>query len=156
LKHKNIIYFISGITFGYLAWYFLLNIYKLNPNSEAIFNQHIVKTKTNLLSKIESPRLVIFSGSNSMYGFNAKKIEQELGISTVNCGIHAGLSLDFLLWLTEHHFSSGDTIIMPLEYNLYNYDPYKLTRTQVNIVHGFYPKYLDQLPMVQRIKFYLS
>ena len=155
-KFQTFLYFIGGSALGFLIWSYTLFLTEKNPCSEAVFNQHIIENKISILKQAKKNKIVILSGSNALFGFNAKTIEKDLKIQTINCGIHAGFNLDFLLWLTNSYFTEGDIVIMPLEYNIYKQNISKPSRSMVNIVHGYYPKYKEKLSFIERMKFSLT
>lgn len=79
-----------------------------------------INKKEMLLSDIkEKQRIIVVSGSNSLFGFDTKLIEEHTGIKAFNFGMHAGLDMDFLRFETEKVIRKGDIVIMPLEYSYY-------------------------------------
>ena len=79
-----------------------------------------INKKEMLLSDIkEKKRIVVISGSNSLFGLDTKRIEEDTGIKAFNFGMHAGLDMDFLRFESEKVIRKGDIVIMPLEYSYY-------------------------------------
>jgi hypothetical protein len=68
---------------------------------------------------IKEPKLIVTSGSNGLYGVGADRIEEELGVPTVNMAVNAGLGLKYILRQTQSVVQSGDWILAPLEYGFY-------------------------------------
>lgn len=90
------------------------------PNSkDPIIISEWYRHKEQVAEKLPSPRFVIVSGSNGLYGIRAARIEAKTGISTVNFGTHAGLATDYILKRAKEILRPGDTAILALEYELY-------------------------------------
>lgn len=82
-----------------------------------IYGEKILKT--HLAKKITSPKLIVISGSNALYGINSELISKKIHRPVVNMGIHAGLPLDWLFTLAETVAKPGDILILPLEWEYY-------------------------------------
>ncbi|AGY56714.1 hypothetical protein [Gloeobacter kilaueensis] len=67
-------------------------------------------------------RLVIVSGSNASFGVSCRQIQERTGVDCVNGGMHAGLATDYLLRRARRFLHSGDTVLLPLEYEMYTFD----------------------------------
>jgi hypothetical protein len=79
----------------------------------------MIVVKEYLCSRIKSPKIIILSGSNGLYNIDAKKVEEELKIPCINFGLHAGMSLDWLLDIGRKIVQPGDVLILPLEQAYY-------------------------------------
>ncbi|ARV60972.1 hypothetical protein BZZ01_22215 [Nostocales cyanobacterium HT-58-2] len=77
------------------------------------------KIKLDFANSINTPKLVITSGSNSLYGISSKIITDETGITTVNSAIYIGFGIDYILHRAKLILKPGDTVLLPLEYDLY-------------------------------------
>lgn len=150
------LYFPLGVIFTYFIWQTILDNYKGTDSSLGIFNHHIVSSKIDVLKKTPSPRLIILAGSNATFGLSAETIQRELDIPCVNFGTNAGFNVDFMTHIVKPHLKSGDILLMPLEYNLYDYRPYEMSRTLVNYIFKAYPDYISNLNFFIRTKLYLS
>lgn len=60
--------------------------------------------------------IVLLGGSNVIYGFDSKAIEDSLKINTINDGFHAGLGMKFILENCSHRLISGDILVVCPEY----------------------------------------
>jgi hypothetical protein len=78
------------------------------------------KEKMALDAPLDRPKILIISGSNSLFGLSAKTISQETGLTTINLGSHAGLGGAYILSRTEKLIRKGDIVILPLEYEFYS------------------------------------
>jgi hypothetical protein len=94
---------------------------------------------------ITEPKTIIVSGSNSLFGFDSKTLEDKIGRPVVNLAGHAGLSLDFHIKMAEKFAKPGDLIVMPLELSYYAARP-DLTAWQVANMSSWGAKYMDWSP----------
>jgi hypothetical protein len=72
--------------------------------------------KDDLLRKTQSPRIVLLGGSNLAFGVCSKAIRDSLHITTINCGLHAGLGLKFMLDRADPFLREGDIVVLFPEY----------------------------------------
>jgi hypothetical protein len=72
--------------------------------------------KDFLLRYTKSPRLIIDSGSNSVYGINSNRLEKELGLLTINLADNGSYPLREKLYRLEKFAHSGDVILLPIEW----------------------------------------
>jgi len=105
---------LTGFVFHLLLFYINLGF----PNRSAQNYAGWFRVKDEYASSINSPKLMIISGSNTLFGVNTEKIENELHLPTVNYGVAAGLNF-YILHRALPHLHSGDTVILPLEYRFY-------------------------------------
>jgi hypothetical protein len=119
---KFCILFVFGTIISAAGWvglvYFQLGV----PTESTRWIYELVSKKNYYASKIDTPKIIIASGSNSLFGVSARKIENELKIPAINTAVHAGLELEYILHQVKGIAKSGDIIILPLEYEHYNYD----------------------------------
>ena len=71
------------------------------------------------LNSLDSNRVILVGGSNLAFGINSKLIEEKLPVKVANLGLHAGLSLTFMLNQAAHLMKKGDVIVLIPEYPLY-------------------------------------
>ena len=74
--------------------------------------------KIELLENHDEPHLIIVGGSNIIFGIDSEILEEEIGLPTINAGLHAGLGLQFFLDIAEEYARPGDVIILVPEYPL--------------------------------------
>ncbi len=81
--------------------------------------------KENHLNSLDSNRLILVGGSNLAFGIDSRLMEKKLSKQVANLGLHAGLSLPFMLNEASHLMKTGDVVVLNLEYPLYldNFDP---------------------------------
>ena len=119
-----------------------------------IRNEKILKT--SLAEKISQPKILIVSGSNSLFGIESPVIEQLTCFPVVNMALHAGLPLDWILDYAESNAVAGDVVVLPLEwlYYLRNFEyPSEWWMTQAV---SWDPSYFDSLGVIRKIKFISS
>lgn len=76
-------------------------------------------SKKQYAESINSQKLLIISGSSTLFGVSAETIEHECKIPTVNMGSHAGLGLKYILYNAKKVINEGDIVLLPLEYDEY-------------------------------------
>lgn len=74
--------------------------------------------KIKLLEEHDEPSLILIGGSNLIFGMDSSILEQEIGLPTINTGLHAGLGLQFFLDMAEKYARPGDVILLSPEYPL--------------------------------------
>jgi hypothetical protein len=70
------------------------------------------------LDSTASPRLILVGGSSCAFGIDSKTLEQQVGLPTVNMGLHARLGRDFMLNEVQDRVRPGDVVVVSLEYEL--------------------------------------
>lgn len=81
--------------------------------------KNTIEKKELLSDSTPGPRIVIISGSNSLFGISGDVIEQKTGMKVVNLALHASLDIDYLAYILRRNIRSGDIVIAPLEYEYY-------------------------------------
>lgn len=102
-----------GIFFGLVYW-------QLGAPTVMSFWSHDLNTRKQArAASIHEPKLLIVGGSGALFGINARRLEAELGVPTVNLGTHAVLQTAYILNLGRKAARPGDTVLLALEYELY-------------------------------------
>lgn len=101
--------------------------------------------KENRLNSIDSNRLILVGGSNLAFGLNGELMEQMLPINVANLGMHAGLSLKFMINQVSSLIKSGDIVILNLEYPLY-LDDFEPDIDLIQFTQEIYPKAEEYYP----------
>lgn len=77
--------------------------------------------KLNRLRTTESPRLILVGGSNVAFGIDSKMLSDSLKMNPINFGLHAGLSLRYVMRDVIRYSRPNDLIILLPEYeSFYN------------------------------------
>lgn len=110
------------------------------------------KSIAQLLSK-RGAKIVFLSGSNSLFGINAEKIEKKTGIPILNYASHAGLS-SYIFYDAKRILKKGDTVFLPLEYSFYmeSEEIDSLPTTLVEYTISYDNDYYKQLPIKSKLK----
>ena len=75
--------------------------------------------KLNRLRTTESPRLILVGGSNVAFGVDSKMLADSLKMNPVNFGLHAGLSLRYIMRDVIRYSRPNDLIILMPEYEFF-------------------------------------
>lgn len=114
--------------------------------------------KQFLLQHTKGKRLIIDSGSNSLFGINSKMLEKELGFLTINLADNAGYPLKNKLLRIEKYSHKGDIILLPLEWQYYTYK--KIPDVFLNNLMGnlsfyyFKDSFNEELKLIQKTPIY--
>jgi hypothetical protein len=117
--------FIAGLgagllfIFGLTAIAFYLNLGVPSDGSRWAFE--VNQKKQRLAEQTNTPKLLIVGGSATLFGIKAGEIEKQTGLRTINMGTHAALGTAYILHLVQEAAKPGDTVLLVLEYELYNY-----------------------------------
>lgn len=75
-----------------------------------------------LLEKIESPKVVVTSGSNAYVGLDAAVLEDYFKVPVINLADVGAYPIYARMRAVEHYLKAGDTLVLPLEFVLYTRD----------------------------------
>lgn len=104
-----------------------------SPTESSRWSYEIYQIKSEIAESLDSPKIVIVSGSNSLFGISCKMIYDETGFNCVNGGTHAGLGTHYILEASKKWLNSEDMVILPLEYSSY-YDDGKFSDLLIDYV----------------------
>lgn len=113
-----------------------------------------IGAKTERGLAIDSPKLVIASGSNAIDGIDIAALAQSLSIRGFNFGLSASFGPGFQTFEAAKILRPGDAVLMPLEYLAYDY-----SRPQDSLVDAVYAcgrDYWDSLDWRQRLFFVMA
>ena len=105
--------------------------------------------KEDLLGKSPAPRIILFGGSNGIYGVSMRRISEETGWRTVNYAISASMELDYRIHGAKKFLKPGDVVILALEYQYYNPPSNNPTNTAVILERD--RGYFLQLPIWEKL-----
>lgn len=114
-------FFIKSVIFLLLiasvVFYFSANFKrKYDPKTDYLAT---LIDKEARLNSLDSNRLIFVGGSNLAFGVNSALIESKLPLKVANLGLHAGLSLAFMINEVSLLMKKGDRIVLIPEYPLY-------------------------------------
>lgn len=112
--------------------------------------------KQELLAEHQHQNKIIFAGgSSAFFGIDSQEVERQLGIPTLNLGLHIGRPVHFVLNEMVPYLTRGDIVVLPLEYEHYREaTPY--TDWFTNQIMSWHPEYFWQLNMTEKLKFVRS
>lgn len=106
-----------------LAGYIFLSAFKGQYGKQVSAEWWLVNTyqfKDIVSSQIKNNKLMIVSGSNSLFSIDSEIIEKKTGLPVVNLATHAGLDLNYHYFVIKKYMKKGDVVVMPLEYSYYS------------------------------------
>ena len=133
-----------------IIYYFYFPITK-----ELIWINNLLIEKETLASDIKGNKLVFGGGSGTLYGVRTQDIQDELGITSINLAVHAGLDIDYYLHRLKKSLKKGDIVILPLEYAHFIYDG-QIVETTVDYMMKYDRSYLNTLNFTKKIKYISS
>ncbi|MEM9157906.1 MAG: hypothetical protein AAGB46_02565 [Verrucomicrobiota bacterium] len=115
----------------------------------AILKEEILKRD------VSDNRILIYSGSNSIYGIDSEKLTEASGREVFNMSLHAGLPMEYLVWQIMKQAKAGDTLLMPLEYDYYT-DTEGFEEWFTHAVMCWEQDYYEELSLYQKFEFMSS
>ncbi|WP_252107290.1 MULTISPECIES: hypothetical protein [unclassified Halomonas] len=114
-----------------------------HPNNAWI--EQAISYKQTIAKALDSPKIVVVAGSSAMFGIESEALEAAYRRPVVNLGVNAGISLPAILASAEPIIQSGDLVLLPLEYPLYNQDE----PISSSLIHwaNSHPETFIQLPL---------
>lgn len=151
-----LLFFCSAISF-LSAQYYLFFSYQFGVPNEAqywIGEEQVLKN--HLAANTIGKKILIASGSNSLFGVDSEKISKIVERPVVNMAIYAGIPIDGIFNQVEKVAKSGDLIVMPLEWEYYasNFD--KPSSIWINEIFSWNHDYFEDLPSYRKIFFISS
>ena len=152
---------------GFTAWFFSLTVslfvlylaafyYQLGAQVKAEWwIKDVLTFKTHRAESVPSPKIIIASGSNSLFGIDSEELQKITAYPVVNLATHASLQVDFWYYRIIDHLGPGDIVVLPLEFSNYARDTYSDWFVNNMLAWG-YEDYLARIPLFELIKFMLS
>lgn len=132
-------------------------VYQLGAHVPAeywIYETQIVKRE--LLAQHRGKKKILFvGGSSTFFGIDAGRIEQSLGIHTLNLGVSIGRPFDVIVNEIAPYLQMGDIVILPLEYEHYRSET-TYTEWFSNQMMAWDPDYFWQLNVAEKVRFMFS
>lgn len=152
---NKLIRYIFSIISGALifcALYCSLVFWQLDsPTKESLPFEIMYKTIDEVAKSFDQKKLVIVAGSSSSFGIMCKMIHQTEGIPCVNGGVHAALDIDYIFYRARSWLQSGDTVLLPLEYNHYTSDG-KPGKQMVDYIFSYDSGYLSSTNIITKVR----
>ena len=97
--------------------YYFCFTYQLGAGVEAEWwLKDVYSYKDHVAARTPSPKIIIMSGSNGLFGVDSGVIGDLTGYPAVNLAGHGGMDLEFFYVKLKEHISEGDIVVMPLEF----------------------------------------
>ena len=153
----GIIIFLLGFSTALCTWLYALDQWGSFPVPSAIWNDALIDTKTTIAQQHEHPKLLIVSGSSAIAGINAQQMDKALGVNCVNFGSSAGFGLNFILWASQPALNPGDVVLLPLEYEHYDFKTHvNVDVTLLHVIASERKEYFDTLPWLDAFRLKLA
>lgn len=117
-------------------------------NSSVQDMNYSILDKQRMLRVVATPRLILVGGSNLSFGVNSEMLQDSLGVSVVNAGLHAGYGLKFILDFVKPYIRPGDVVLLSPEYSQF-YGTLAFGEIALLQAMDVYPKYYKRLNMSQ-------
>jgi hypothetical protein len=109
--------------------------------------------KDHIITKYKNkPKILLLSGSNSLYGVDSKQLSHELSMPTINLATHFNMGLSYFIFQAKKYVKKGDIVIMPLEFVFYDRAS-DYTAWFVNNIIAWNDPYFYQLSLIEQINF---
>lgn len=105
----------------YSIFYTSIVYFSFSTPQFCLWVKNCIEKKEKIAAKIKTKKIIFASGSNTLFGIRTRDIQKTLNIPCVNMGTHIDL-YDYLLYRVKKSAKKGDIIILPLEYEFYEYD----------------------------------
>lgn len=147
---------VAGILCVLIAFYYACFSYQIGAHVEAEWwLKDVYSYKDHVAARTESPKIIIVSGSNSLFGINSTIVEDITGVPVVNLAGHAAMDIDFYYMKLREHLGEGDIVVMPLEFTFLQRE--RVTDWFVNNMLAWGAEdYLSKLNLTGYLKFIVS
>lgn len=145
-KAKSFIEIIFVFLICFILLYVGLCFYIFSPKSSEnhSYKHYLITSKSNI------HKIIIESGSNSLYALDSNLLEKEFKLLTINLSDNASYPLEHKLARIEKYARKNDIVIMPLEYGHYSYEsPSREYLKNIPIKLNFY---FQSINFFQKIK----
>ncbi len=157
-KQKNILFFsiiISLFLFIILLSYFFCIKFPCYIPANYGIKEHI-NIKEHYAQKITKPKIIIASGSNSLFGICTPLLKEKTNKEIINFGLNAGLPKELLFSLIKKYAKPNDIILMPLEYHYYSrkrIDPVHVMQMKNLTTWGI--EYFHELSAIKKLQLFI-
>jgi len=156
MKAKSFVAWFFSLTTFLIVLYLCAFYYQLGAQVKAEWwVKDVLTYKTHLAEKMHSPKIIIASGSNSLFGLDSEVVEKITGYPVVNLATHASLQLDFWYYRILDRLDTGDIVVLPLEFKYFAED--KNSEWFINNMLAWgYKDYLVRIPFSELVHFVIS
>lgn len=115
--NKNIRFFIKAIVLFFSVWFFC---HCMNAQFDDGYCAALTD-KVERLKSLEGPKLVLLGDSNLAFGMDSQQLEEKMGRTVVNMGLHAGIGNAFHENMAKINVDPGDVYVY-IPYSFEGYD----------------------------------
>jgi hypothetical protein len=102
---------------GYIS---LIPVLGPTPVTAEYWVQELLVIKRDIVKKYANERkIIIASGSSTLFSIDAKLLSEQLGLPVINFGLMGGMPLERILEETDAASSRNDIVVLPLEPDYY-------------------------------------
>lgn len=150
-------FFIGIVSIGIIvSMFFIFLAYLLSSKNfgNNDFPANLLNEHRKIAENIKKSKILVISGSNSLFGVDTEKISKELNYPVINLGTNVALRLDYILGDAKRSLQQGDIVILPLEYRIYFDDSF----SEVRLVQIWQNdrQYFDNMPFIDKIQLLYS
>jgi hypothetical protein len=148
---QKIILFFSLILFSFicpLILSYLLCIKYPRYIPAEYWIKEAITIKEQYIKTITNPKIIIISGSNSLFGVCTPLIKEKTNKEIVNFGLHAALPIEVFFALIKRNAKPNDIILMPLEYTYYK-KKNNITSWQANNLTSWGTEFIKEFSSTQ-------
>ncbi|AFY85091.1 hypothetical protein [Oscillatoria acuminata] len=139
-----------------ICWIIFLSLvfYQLGTPTTGLSGwiNHLYVNKSQIARSIQTPKLIIVSGSNGLYGISCKAISEETGLACLNGGTQAAMGTDYLFSNVREWAKPQDIILLTLEYQFYR-EVGIPNDVLIDYVISYDTEYLFSLKPLQQLRF---
>lgn len=121
------------------------------PTLTSDWNYEVYQIREQVAQNTPSPKLLVISGSNAVFGISCEMIYQQTQVPCMNGGTNATLGIDYILHRAKGWLKPGDLVLMPLEFNHYDYQGIPSDSFIDHLIAND-PHYLTQVNLLNQIR----
>jgi len=126
------------------------NFFYYKNFQDCFWLKSIYQKKLEYSSSIKTPKLILLGGSNLLFSVKAQTLEEKLKMPVLNLGTHAGLGLIYILdKAKKEYIKPGDTVLLSIEYELYNKND-KKSKVYNSYIVNYDKAYLNKLSIFDK------
>lgn len=112
--------FVCTFLLALIAYISLIPALGPTPVTAEYWVQELLVIKRDIVKRYANDRkIIIASGSSTLFSIDAKLLSEQLGLPVINFGLMGGMPLDRILEETDAASSRNDIVVLPLEPDYY-------------------------------------
>ena len=138
-------------TGAFIALHFSVCLFLQSPIAAEYWLAETIAVKRLIAHSLPPPRIIFLGGSSTLFSIDARQVEKQTGVPSVNLGMHAAMRLDRVLSIGEEIARPGDILVLPLESGYYE-DQTDWSDWPLRNALAWDRAYFSRLPLHERIK----